>query len=101
FHERQAVAVLWIHICVNLEYETGEFLFIWFYQAGVAFLWPWGRGYFNETVQQFANAEIIQRRTKKYRLQFSFQIFPAVKIGVHFIHQLELFLKGFCSFSAN
>ena len=78
-HKGNSIAVLLIHIRLNLEHESGKLLLVWLHFAGLGRACPRRRGEVVNGIEQFGHAKIIDRRTKKYRSQFTSQITVGVK----------------------
>lgn len=90
FEECDAVAVVGIHVGVDLEDEARHFGFRRLHDAGFGRGRARRGGYAHEAFEQLAHAEVVDRRTEEYRGQFAPQVGPAVEIVVNALDQLDV-----------
>ena len=64
--ESDARAVVWINIGCNLKDETAELWFFRLHQSLLCLGWSRRWSNMNETVEEFLNTEIVQRRTEEH-----------------------------------
>ncbi len=92
--ERDPVAVVGVHIRMDLEHKPGELVFF-----GVDDAFFGGSGQrlgrdFHEAVQQFPDAEVIHGASEEYRGNFSRQILVSVEFRINGLDDLEFFPQG-------
>ena len=88
--ERDAVAVVGVHVGVDLEDEARHFRFRRLHDAGFGRSRARRGGYAHEAFEQLAHAEVVDRRTEEYRGQFAPQIGVTVEIVVNALDQLDV-----------
>ena len=90
-HKRHTVTVFGVHIRLNLKHEARKISILGGNLCtftGVAPQWRWCP--LNQAVQHMVDAKIAQRRTKKYRRQFTGQKHFQIKLVRRATHQLNL-----------
>jgi len=87
--ESDPVAVLRVHVRLNLEHEAGERFLSGCDLAGGSGARPGRWSVFDETVQHFLYAEVGQRRTEIHRGQASRQVFLQVEGMAGTAHQFD------------
>src|SRR5690606_24667273 len=105
-HKSDAVAVLRIHVRLDLEHETGKLFFlridrsrsilvgdipIFFDELSAAWQRLWRP--LDKTVEHFAHAEIAERGAEEYRRQLAGQVFLQIEFVAGAAHQLDLLGK--------
>src|SRR5690554_3446218 len=91
----QSVAVVGIHIGVDLKYKAAEFIFIGLHNTCFG-LRGAGRGRdFQESMQELAHPKVVEGTAKKDRSQFTLEISFLVELRIHTLHQFQLFAQGF------
>ena len=85
-YESYTTAVVGVHVGVYLEHKTREGLLFWLYLAlhGLRRLRAWCN--LAETVQQFLDTEVVQRRTEEYRRYIARQIGVDVKFRIYALY---------------
>ena len=68
-HKGDTVAVVRVHIGVNLEDKACKLLLIWLYEAGLRCCRAWGWSDTDKALQQFTHTEVIDCRAEEYRSQ--------------------------------
>ena len=66
FHESDTVAVVGVHVGVNLEDETGEFLLVRLHETLVRLAGERAGSDLDETIQHLADTEVVQRRPEEH-----------------------------------
>ena len=95
-----AVAVLRVHVRLNLEHETGEcFLFGGNLAAGGR-VGTWRRRVFDKAVQHLLHPEVGERRAEKHRSQPPGQIFLGIKRMAGAAHQFNFLTQRLGATSA-
>ncbi len=89
--KRDSVAVVGIHVGVDFEHESREFLFFRLYRPLFRFPGKRGGGNLDKAVEQFPDTEIVQCGTEKHRSDPGFQVFFAVQSRIDFPHQFQVF----------
>ena len=91
FHEGDAVAVVGVHVGVNLEDETGEFLLVRLHEALVRLAGERAGSDLDETVQHLADTEVVQCRSEEHGGHLPVEVRRAVYGGVYFPNEFEVF----------
>lgn len=91
FHEGDAVAVVGVHVGVNLEDETGEFLLVRLYEALVRLAGERAGSDLDETVQHLADTEVVKCRSEEHGGHLPVEVRRAVYGGVYFPNEFEVF----------
>ena len=89
-HERDATAVIRIHIGMNLKDKSGERLFVRTNDPLDSLHRGRRRGDTYKAVQQLAHTEIIQGRAEKDRSHIAFQVRRLVEFGIDPIDQFHI-----------
>ena len=88
--ERDAVAVVGVHVGVDLEDEAGHLRLPGLHRPGLGRGRTRRGGDAHEAVQQFADAEVVDRRAEEDRGQFAAQVGFAVELVVDALDQLDV-----------
>ena len=88
--ERDAVAVVGVHVGVDLEDEAGHFRLRRLHLPGFGRRRARRRGDAHEAFEQFAHAEIVHRRAEEHRGQFAPQVGVAVELVVDALDQFHV-----------
>ncbi len=96
-----AVAVVGVHVRLDLEDEGGHLVFACMHLAGIGDLVARRRCEFAERVDQVANAEVAQRRAKEHRRHVAFQERLAVERPAGFDRQFGSSMNACRSFSGS
>src|SRR3546814_8755131 len=70
-HEGDPVAMLRVHVGLDLEDEAGDLVARGIDHLLARWLWPWGRGPVGDSRDQFLHPEILERRTEEHRGQIA------------------------------
>ena len=89
-HEGDAVAVLRVHVGLDLEDEAGDLVALRLISARLGRLRPRRRGDARDRVDQFGDAEILQRDAEVDRGQVAVAIGLEVELGIAALRQLDL-----------
>ncbi len=92
-HERDTVAMARIHVCLNLENETGQLVFIGLYPALLGFACERSGCVAYEFVKQLFNAEVRQGGTEKHGRLPPIEIVLNLEFGTRAFDEFELFAK--------
>lgn len=92
-HEGDAVAVLGVHVRLDLEHEAGELLFHRFHGALVGDAGQRARCPIDHGVEHMVDTEVAQRRTEEHRGQLAVEEFLLVELMAGALHQLQLLDK--------
>jgi hypothetical protein len=92
-HECYTVAVRWIHVRLNLEYETCQLIFIRLDRACVTFARTRRWRDIDKLVKQFFNAEIRDRRTKEHWRLFRRQIIVDAELRTSALDEFDFLAK--------
>ena len=101
FQEGDAVAVVGIHVGVDLEHEARHLRLGGLHGAGRGGRRARRGGDADEAFEQFAHAEVVDRRTEEDRGQFAPQVGPAVEIVLDTFDQLPVRAQLFGEFRAD
>ena len=88
--ERDTRAVVRIHVGVNLEAESREFLLHRVHSSLQGLNRPRGRSNLHETLQQLFHAESVQRRAEEHRRQFTLKVLPFVERRIDAFNQFQV-----------
>ena len=88
--EGDAVAVVGIHVGVDLEDEARHFGFGGLYRAGFGLRGAGRGGDADEAFEQLSDAEVVDRRAEEDRSQFAAQIGFAVEFVVDALDQFDI-----------
>ena len=95
--EGDAVAVLRVHVRLDLEYETGKFFFAGFDLAHFGLTRQRTRRDVDEVIEQLLHAEVIDGRTEKYRRQFASEEGLLIEFMARAFDQFDLITQLLCS----
>ncbi|MNZ87027.1 hypothetical protein D3C78_1058740 [compost metagenome] len=92
-HKGYSVTVFRIHIGLDLEHETAEFLFCGYHFTGAALTRHrrWSPGH--QTVKHMVHTEVTQSGTEEYRRQITAQESFMIELVGGALHQLQLFTQ--------
>ncbi len=93
-HESDTVAVVGVHVGVDLEDEASELLLGRLDAAFHRVATNGRRGNLDETVQQFLHAKIVQGRAEEHRADVAFQIGFAGEVVIHTLHEFGLIAQS-------
>ncbi|RMO66656.1 hypothetical protein ALQ39_00548 [Pseudomonas amygdali pv. eriobotryae] len=93
-HERDTVAVLGVHVRLDLEHETAEFLFGRFDGALVGHACQWLGSPVHHGIEYMVDAEVAQRGAEKQRGQLAVDEFLLVELVAGTLHQFQLLDKA-------
>ena len=88
--EGDSVAVVRVHVGVDLEDESGHLLLLGFDQTGLGRSRSGRRGDAEETFEQLTHAEVVDRRSEEDRGQIALQIGLAVERVVYPLDQFDI-----------
>ena len=91
FHEGDTVAVVGVHVGVDLEDKTGEFLLVRLHETLVRLAGKRAGSDFDETIQHLADTEVVQCRSEEHGGQLPVKVCLPVDGGVHFPNEFEVF----------
>ena len=89
--ERDAVAVFWIHVRLDLEHETGERLFVRMHHTLVRRARLRLRRILDEAIEHVRHAEVAERGAEEHRRDLPLEIALAIESVTRDAHQLDLF----------
>ncbi len=89
-HERDTVAVLGVHVRLDLEHEAGELLFHRFHGTFVGHPWQRARGPVHHGVEHMVDAEVAQGGPEEHWGQLAVEEFLLVEFMAGALHQLQL-----------
>lgn len=90
FDKRYAAAVVGIHVGMDLEHESRKCLLVGAYFALLGHDRLGRRGYLDETVEQFLDAEGVERAAEEYRGDLAGQILIDRQFGIHPLDKLQI-----------
>ena len=93
-HERDAVAVVRVHVGLHLENESRHVRFRSRHQALVGRLRARRRRHGAERIEQIADAKVLERAAEEHRRQMALAERRHVEALARFAHQIELALDG-------
>ena len=89
-HEGDPVAVIGVHIGLDLEDEAGDFIALRPDRILACGLWTRRRREFRDRLDQFGDAEILQRRSEIDRRQIAVAIGVEIEFGIADLRQLDI-----------
>lgn len=86
-------AVVRVDVSSNLEYEAGELGFIGLHIALLGLDGAGAGGYFDEAVEKFLHAEVVEGGTEEYGGHLSIKIGIHTELGIDTFHEFEVFAE--------
>ena len=93
-HESDAVAVLRVHVGLDLEHEAGDLVTLRVDRPLLAWLRPRRRGILRDGVDQFGDTEVLQCRAEIDRRQIAVAVGFQIELGIARLRQLGFFGDG-------
>src|SRR5690606_6563186 len=87
--EGDSIAMLRIHVCLNLEHEAGQRIFLWLDVTRFSTARARRGSMFDEGVQQLTHAEIGDRRAEEYRRELAAKVGFDLELVGRAAHQLD------------